>query len=64
MFYRGSSSRREQGMGLGLAVVKWVIDYHGWSISVSAEDTEEGKGTCFTITIPLFHLKEDEGKAR
>jgi len=51
MFYRGSSSRREQGMGLGLAVVKWVMDYHGWSISVSSE---KGKGTCFVITIPLI----------
>jgi len=50
MFYRGSSSRREQGMGLGLAVVKWVIDDHGWSISVSAE---KDKGTRFVITIPL-----------
>jgi len=50
MFYRGSSSRREQGMGLGLAVVKWVVDYHGWDITVSSE---KGKGTCFSITIPL-----------
>jgi len=50
MFYRGSSSRREQGLGLGLAVVKWVIDYHGWSISVFSE---KGKGTSFTINIPL-----------
>jgi len=48
MFYRGSSSRREQGMGLGLAVVKWVVDYHGWSISVSSEKEE---GTSFTIVI-------------
>ena len=54
MFYRGSSSRREQGMGLGLAVVKWVIDDHGWSISVSAE---KDKGTCFVITIPLGNLQ-------
>ena len=51
LFYRGSSSRREQGMGLGLAVVKWVVDYHGWSIAVSAA---KGEGTCFTITIPLM----------
>jgi signal transduction histidine kinase len=50
MFYRGSSSRREQGMGLGLAVVKWVLDYHGWSIAVLSE---KDKGTVFTITIPL-----------
>jgi signal transduction histidine kinase len=50
MFYRGSSSRREQGLGLGLAVVKWVVDYHGWSISVNSA---KGKGTSFTIGIPL-----------
>jgi signal transduction histidine kinase len=37
-------------MGLGLAVVKWVIDWHGWTISVSSE---KGKGVCFTIIIPL-----------
>ena len=58
MFYRGTSSRREQGMGLGLAVVKWVVDDHGWSISVSAAlpaalPAEKDKGTCFIITIPL-----------
>ena len=50
MFYRGSSSRREQGMGLGLAVAKWVADCHGWSISASSE---KGQGVCFTITIPM-----------
>ena len=54
MFYRGSSSRREQGMGLGLAVVKWVVDDHGWSISVSAtRPAEKNKGTRFVITVPL-----------
>ena len=50
MFYRGSSSRREQGMGLGLAVVKWVVEDHGWSIAVSAK---KDNGTRFVITIPL-----------
>jgi signal transduction histidine kinase len=50
MFYRGSFSRREQGMGLGLAVVKWVTNYHGWLISVSSV---KDQGTCFTITIPI-----------
>jgi len=49
-FYRGSASRREQGMGLGLAVVKGIIDSHGWGIAVQSEpDT----GSLFIITIPL-----------
>ena len=48
MFYRGSGSRREQGMGLGLAVVKWVADCHGWKISA-----ESRNGTCFKLLVPL-----------
>jgi signal transduction histidine kinase len=49
MFYRGTGSRREQGMGLGLAVVKWVVDSHGWKI---AAEPDAG-GACFRIDIPL-----------
>jgi signal transduction histidine kinase len=47
-FYRGSKSRRENGFGLGLSVVKSVVTSHGWQIDVSSQ---EGK-TCFTVTIP------------
>ncbi|MCR5289190.1 MAG: HAMP domain-containing histidine kinase [Treponema sp.] len=50
MFYRGSSSRREQGMGIGLAVVKNIIDTHGWTITVNSAPHQ---GTAFTITIPI-----------
>jgi signal transduction histidine kinase len=58
IFYRGNSSRQEEGMGLGLAIVKWVVDSHGWSIAVTSEQNNEKSGfeTCFTITIPLFFL--------
>ena len=55
MFYRGTNSRREGGMGIGLSVVKNIIDTHGWSINVKSE---KAKGTCFTITIPLTNTKE------
>ena len=55
MFYRGSSSRREEGMGLGLSIVKWVVFSHGWSIGVTSEQNTGNKAgeTCFAITIPL-----------
>ncbi|MDE5898817.1 MAG: HAMP domain-containing histidine kinase, partial [Treponemataceae bacterium] len=37
LLYRGTNSRREEGMGIGLSVVKNVMDIHGWSISVASE---------------------------
>jgi signal transduction histidine kinase len=54
-FYRGSPSRREEGMGLGLSIVKWVVTSHGWSIAVTSGQNIEGTAaeTCFAITIPL-----------
>ncbi len=49
-FYRGSNSRREEGTGLGLAVVKSVIESQGWSIDVRS-NVQHG-GTTFIISIP------------
>ena len=50
MFYRASSSRREEGMGVGLATVMTIIKAHGWKIAV---DSQLKKGSEFTITIPV-----------
>ena len=49
LFYRGTGSRREMGHGLGLAIVKSIIKSHNWEIEA---ESEAGKGTVFTITIP------------
>lgn len=50
LFYRASKSRQEKGIGIGLAVVKNIIDIHEWEIFV---DSEPGKGTSFKIRIPV-----------
>lgn len=49
IFYRGTNSRQEEGMGIGLSVVKSIMETHGWKISV---ESEKNKGSCFTIKIP------------
>ncbi len=36
-FYRGSRSRREDGLGLGLNTVKTIVDLHGWKVSAKSE---------------------------
>ena len=50
MFFRGTNSRLEEGLGIGLSVVKTIIDNHGWTISV---DSKKNAGSCFTIVIPV-----------
>ena len=44
-------SSRPQGSGLGLPTARRVIDRHGGTIAV---DSAEGKGTQFTIKLPLI----------
>jgi len=46
---------KNQGTGLGLAIVHNIIKLHGGSIDVCSE---EGEGTIFTITFPLFEEKK------
>lgn len=47
-FYRGSNSSRQQGLGLGLHVVKRIVEAHHGEVSVSSK---EGK-TEFRVLIP------------
>jgi signal transduction histidine kinase len=45
----GSSKRKYQGVGIGLALVKELVEIHGGEVVVQSQ---EGKGTKFTVTLP------------
>ena len=47
----GSTTRRHGGLGLGLAIVRHLIELHGGSIK--ADSAGIGEGATFTITLPL-----------
>jgi signal transduction histidine kinase len=53
-FYRGSNTDRYdvRGTGLGLALVKAVVEAHEGAVAVSSTP---GKGSCFALKLPLHH---------
>ena len=52
-----SSTRKYGGLGLGLAIVRNLVELHGGK--VTAESAGEGRGSTFTITLPLLPSSTD-----
>lgn len=53
-FFRAENAKSldPEGSGLGLFIVKTIIERHGGEMSF---ESEEGKGTKFILTLPLHH---------
>ena len=47
--YRGENSRNVTGSGLGLALVKAVVEWHGGTVAL---DSRVEQGTKFTVRLP------------
>ena len=48
--FRGDRSRSQRGLGLGLSLVKAVVEAHGGSVAVMSHG---GDGSEFTVTLPV-----------
>ncbi|MDB5293348.1 MAG: domain S-box [Phycisphaerales bacterium] len=48
----GSLTRKHGGLGLGLSIVKDIVELHGGS--VRAESGGPGRGATFTVTLPML----------
>jgi signal transduction histidine kinase len=56
-FYQGDSSHATEGNGLGLALVRRIVDLADGSITV---DSEVGQGSTFTVYLPLKLESEEK----
>jgi signal transduction histidine kinase len=48
--FRGDTSRSERGLGLGLSLVKAIVEAHGGTVAVASDP---GRGSTFTVSLPL-----------
>ncbi len=54
-----SSSRRHGGLGLGLAIVRQLVELHGGTVSV--ESPGEGEGSTFKVQLPVRSVSHEPG---
>ena len=62
-FWRADAGRTRErgGLGIGLSVVKEIVDRHNGRVLVEGE---KGKGACFTILLPLYSEDEEHRDQR
>jgi len=53
----GSMTRSHEGIGLGLSIVRSLVELHGGRIRAASEGT--GRGAAFTVDLPVLESRSD-----
>jgi PAS domain S-box-containing protein len=56
-----STTRRHGGLGLGLSIVKHLVELHGGSVRVKSPG--EGLGSSFIVALPITAIREEDSGA-
>jgi len=51
----GGTNRQQGGLGLGLAIVRHIVELHGGTVRVASEGL--GKGATFTVALPIARAR-------
>jgi CheY-like chemotaxis protein len=57
----GTTTRTHGGLGLGLAIVRHLVELHGGT--VTAQSDGKNQGATFTVTLPLAHNSKTDSQA-
>jgi signal transduction histidine kinase/AmiR/NasT family two-component response regulator len=50
------TNRRQGGLGLGLAIVRHIVEQHGGTVRAASEGL--GRGASFTVTLPITSVRD------
>ncbi len=55
--FDSSSTRRHGGLGIGLSIVRQLVEMHGGTVAV--QSAGKGEGTTFTVILPLMCVNQE-----
>ena len=56
-----STTRSHGGLGLGLSIVRYLVEAHGGAVTASSDGS--GKGATFTVTLPIRAVASEKRRA-